>query len=107
MEGFEDENPFENEGLQSPPSSTSRIDSSEPSSPPTTYSSGLEAAATPSSPSRPHFPSSGSHRLPQAYKNDYCCVRDQWLHSGEDVEILVRAPFPTLVCLASFSGTDL
>ncbi|KAI0705126.1 hypothetical protein BC835DRAFT_1314424 [Cytidiella melzeri] len=82
MENFEDENPFENEGIQSTPSSASRVYLSEPSEPPT-------PSSPPSSSNRPHFPSAGSHRLPQAYKNDYCCMRDQWLHSGDDMEILI------------------
>ena len=40
---------------------------------------------------RPPFPSSGSHRQTQSnFKTDFCCTRDRVLHSGEDVEILVR-----------------
>lgn len=94
MDTFEDENPFENEAIQSTPSSTSRGDQSEPSSSPTAYET--TPSSPPSSSNRPPFPSSGSHRLPQAYKSDYCCTRDQWLHSGEDVEILVRENVPIL-----------
>ncbi|KAI0825901.1 hypothetical protein BC629DRAFT_1451513 [Irpex lacteus] len=86
MEVFEEENPFDNEGLHSTPSSESRVDLSEPSSPPINYD---QTPSSPTSNNRPHFPSAGSHRLPQAYKNDYCCTRDQWLHSGEDVEIVI------------------
>lgn len=91
MEPFEDENPFDNDANRrnSEQSSDSRVDLSEPVSPP---SNGFSVVSPqPSSPSdaRPSFPSSGSHRLPQAYKSDYCCSRDHWLHSGEDVEILV------------------
>ncbi|KAI0084499.1 hypothetical protein BDY19DRAFT_898508 [Irpex rosettiformis] len=87
MEAFEEGNPFDNEGLQSKSPSESGMNLSEPSSPPTAYQS--TPSSPPSSSNRPHFPSSGSHRLPQAYKNDYCCQRDQWLHSGEDVEISI------------------
>ncbi|THH26426.1 hypothetical protein EUX98_g7761 [Antrodiella citrinella] len=89
MEPFEDENPFdtEPERVNSDESSAFKVNLSEPSSPP------LQALRLPSSPqansSRPAFPSSGSHRQPQAYKSDFCCTRDQWLHSGEDVEILI------------------
>ena len=96
MDTFEDENPFEDEGIQSTPPSASRVDFSSPSSPPTTYNP--TPSSPPSSSNRPPFPSSGSHRLPQAYKSDYCCIRDQWLHSGEDVEIMVRITL-TVVCL--------
>ncbi|KAH8071795.1 hypothetical protein BXZ70DRAFT_750558 [Cristinia sonorae] len=89
METFEDENPFDNEPerIHSEESSAFKVNLSEPSSPPP------QALRLPSSPpassARPHFPSSGSHRQPQAYKNDFCCTRDQWLHSGEDVEIVI------------------
>ncbi|KAI0343128.1 hypothetical protein BDW22DRAFT_1329370 [Trametopsis cervina] len=87
METFEDENPFENEGLKSSVPSPARIDLSTPTSPTDTFKG--TPSSPPASSDRPPFPSSGSHRLPQAYKNDYCCIRDQWLHSGEDVEILI------------------
>ncbi|EKM50413.1 uncharacterized protein PHACADRAFT_263688 [Phanerochaete carnosa HHB-10118-sp] len=90
METFEDENPFEAEGvhLHSETSSPANVNLSEPSSPPTNAYSGV-LSPRPGSPSasKPTFPSPGSHRLPQPYKSDYCCVRDRWLHSGEDVEI--------------------
>ena len=82
MEPFEDENPFDTdaERIHSETSSTSKVDISAPASPP----------PRPPSLDRPAFPSSGSHRLPPVNKTDFCCVRDRWLHSGEDVEILVR-----------------
>lgn len=93
MEAFEDENPFEAEGgqLHSETSSPANVSFSEPSSPPVNAYNGV-LSRQPDSPSisKPTFPSPGSHRLPQPYKNDYCCARDRWLHSGEDVEILVR-----------------
>ncbi|KAH9946501.1 hypothetical protein B0H21DRAFT_779075 [Amylocystis lapponica] len=88
MEAFEDENPFETEVERnhSDTSSTSRVNVSEPVSPPI-----REFTSPPASPTerRPPFPSPGSHRQPQAYKSDFCCGRDQWLHSGEDVEVLI------------------
>ncbi|KAH9933326.1 uncharacterized protein B0H18DRAFT_1092886 [Fomitopsis serialis] len=91
MDGFEDENPFETEPERnhSDTSSSSRVAVSEPPSPLPNPS--LPLSSPPLSPSsrRPTFPSQGSHRQPQTYKSDFCCARDQWLHSGEDVEILV------------------
>ena len=93
MEAFEDENPFEAEGgqLHSETSSPANVNFSEPSSPPTNaYNRVLSPQPGSPSVSKPTFPSPGSHRLPQPYKSDYCCARDHWLHSGEDVEILVR-----------------
>lgn len=91
MEPFEDENPFDNDAdrLHSDMSSPARVDLSEPASPPANAFRADSPPLTSPSSGRPPFPSPGSHRLPQAYKSDYCCTRDQWLHSGEDVEILV------------------
>jgi hypothetical protein len=88
MEPFEDENPFST--ADSSASSNTRVDVSAPPSPDN---------LTPTLPSSPHtpsmrsgFPSQGSGHAsrPPTSKSDFCCVRDQWLHSGEDVEILVR-----------------
>ncbi|KAJ7695098.1 hypothetical protein B0H17DRAFT_1056387 [Mycena rosella] len=89
MEAFEDENPFESDSdrLTSATSSPSKVDLSEPPSPPPNPSRQL----SPTSPTltRP-FPSPGSHRQPQAtFKSDFCCTRDRVLHSGDDVEILI------------------
>lgn len=92
MEPFEDENPFDTgtDRLHSEASSTIAVDDSEPASPPVDgFRTGSPTPTSPQ-PSRPPFPSPGSHRLPQPYKSEHCCARDQWLHSGEDVEILVR-----------------
>lgn len=104
LEGFEDENPFEQEGdhITSETSSTSQVALYEPPSP-----SHPSRQLSPSSPStnRPPFPSQGSHRQSNTnYKTDFCCTRDRVLHSGEDVEILVRhdtQPFNQTFC--SFS----
>ncbi|KAJ8591806.1 hypothetical protein M405DRAFT_788418 [Rhizopogon salebrosus TDB-379] len=88
MDNFEDENPFETDAdrVHSETSSTSRVNISAPSSPP--HSSRLVSPTSPTL-SRP-FPSPGTNRHPQTtYKSDYCCARDQWLHSGEDLEILI------------------
>ncbi|KAF8075075.1 hypothetical protein FPV67DRAFT_1475906 [Lyophyllum atratum] len=50
----------------------------------------LRASSHPSSPLSRPFPSPGSHRQPQTtFKSDFCCARDRYLHSGEDVEILI------------------
>ncbi|KAF9054582.1 hypothetical protein BJ165DRAFT_1523096 [Panaeolus papilionaceus] len=89
LEGFEDENPFEQEGdhITSETSSTSQVALYEPPSP-----SHPSRQLSPSSPStnRPPFPSQGSHRQSNTnYKTDFCCTRDRVLHSGEDVEILI------------------
>ncbi|KAJ6496798.1 hypothetical protein DFH09DRAFT_1205038 [Mycena vulgaris] len=89
MEAYEDENPFESDSdrLTSATSSPSKVDLSEPPSPPPNPSRQL----SPTSPnlSRP-FPSPGSHKQPQAtFKSDFCCTRDRVLHSGDDVEILI------------------
>ncbi|GBE86505.1 Sorting nexin-41 [Sparassis crispa] len=92
MEPFEDENPFEIEPdrIHSDSSSTSKVTLSEPSSPSPAPARVLASPPTSPSPEkRPTFPSSGSHRQPQAFKSDFCCIRDQWLHSGEDVEVLI------------------
>jgi hypothetical protein len=96
MEGFEDENPFEHEGnhITSENSSTSQVGLYDPPSPP---HPSRQLSPTAPSLDRPPFPSPGSHRQPMVnYKTDFCCTRDRVLHSGEDVEILVRsAPAPT------------
>ncbi|KAI0793987.1 hypothetical protein C8Q74DRAFT_1246160 [Fomes fomentarius] len=98
MEAFEDENPFESEPerLQSQSdSSSSRVDVSGISSPEVGAHS-ARLASPPISPSRRNtFPSPGSHRQPQAYKNEFCCGRDHWLHSGEDAEILITDALKT------------
>ena len=91
MDTFEDENPFEQDGerISSETSSTSQVVLYEPSTPPSHPSRQL----SPASPhmNRPPFPSAGSHRPAQSnFKTDFCCTRDRVLHSGEDVEILVR-----------------
>ncbi|KAH7914639.1 hypothetical protein BJ138DRAFT_1143565 [Hygrophoropsis aurantiaca] len=84
---LEDDNPFETDAdrLSSETSSTSKVNISAPSSPPPHPARLL----SPASPSRP-FPSPGSNRQPQTtFKSDFCCTRDRWLHSGEDIEILI------------------
>ena len=97
MEPFEDENPF---STADPPlssaSSNSHVDVSAPSSP---LNHALTLPPSPlriaiqTSPLRTGLPSQGSGHSPRAPapKNDFCCIRDHWLHSGEDVEILVSA----------------
>ncbi|KAI0349803.1 hypothetical protein OH77DRAFT_1464841 [Trametes cingulata] len=96
MEAFEDENPFESEPerLQSDTSS-SRANISGLSSP---VPQQARVVSPPTSPTRRNaFPSPGSHRQPQTFKSDFCCARDQWLHSGEDVEILITDALKTSV----------
>jgi hypothetical protein len=95
MEPFEDENPF---STVDPPlssaSSNSHVDVSAPSSPPNhavTLPSSPPRIAIQTSSLRTGFPSQGSGHSPRppTSKSDFCCIRDHWLHSGEDVEILV------------------
>lgn len=90
MDPYEDENPFdmESDRIHSEDSSAHRVQLSEPPTPPAPERTLSPTSSTPGA-TKPAFPSSGSHRQPQAYKSDFCCARDQWLHSGEDVEILV------------------
>lgn len=97
METFEDDNPFENDvdHISSETSSTSRVNISAPSSPPP--STAHPVSPTISHQSRP-FPSPGTSRQPQPMnKNDFCCNRNRWLHSGEDVEILITDAQKTTV----------
>ncbi|GAW09527.1 sorting nexin-41 [Lentinula edodes] len=90
MEAFDDENPFDTESdrIPSETSSTSKVDISEPPSPPFNPSRQLSSEIT--SPERT-FPSQGPPRQPQRsnFKSDFCCARDRILHSGDDVEILI------------------
>ena len=89
MDTFEDENPFEQDGdhIPSETSSTSQVVLYEPSSPPS-----HTRQLSPVSPhmNGPPFPSTGSHKTQSNFKTDFCCTRDRVLHSGEDLEILVR-----------------
>ncbi|KAI6149729.1 hypothetical protein BKA82DRAFT_997966 [Pisolithus tinctorius] len=97
MEAFEDDNPFENDvdRISSETSSTSRVNISAPSSPPP--SAAHLVSPTISHHSRP-FPSPGTSKQPQPmYKTDFCCNRDRWLHSGDDVEILITDAQKTTV----------
>ncbi|KAJ7224471.1 hypothetical protein GGX14DRAFT_425842 [Mycena pura] len=94
MEPFEDENPFESDSdrLTSATSSPSKVDLSEPPSPPPNPARQL--SSTTPSPTTPNltrpFPSPGTHRQPQTtFKSDFCCTRDRVLHSGDDIEILI------------------
>ena len=88
MDALEDDNPFDQdaENITSETSSTSKLDLSEPPSPP------LPAPhLSASSPLSRPFPSPGSRKQPpMSFKSDFCCTRDRVLHSGEDVDILVR-----------------
>ena len=88
MDALEDDNPFDQdaENITSETSSTSKLDLSEPPSPPLPA---LHLSA--SSPLSRPFPSPGSRKQPpMSFKSDFCCTRDRVLHSGEDVDILVR-----------------
>jgi hypothetical protein len=89
LEGFEDENPFEQDidHIQSESSSLSKVAIYEPSSPPPH----LAHALSPSSPPhQPSFPSGEPHggAAPQ-FKTDFCCARDRYLHNSDDFELTV------------------
>ncbi|KAF8271595.1 hypothetical protein EI94DRAFT_1720139 [Lactarius quietus] len=86
MEPFEDENPF---STADPPlssaSSNSHVDVSAPPSP-ANFALALPSSPTGTPSLRGGFPSQGSGPTsrPLTSKSDFCCIRDQWLHSGEE-----------------------
>lgn len=64
-----------------PPAHPTRILASPPSSP--GINRGFASGQSPTS-------KQAVYKAPQpAFKSDFCCARDRWLHSGEDVEIQV------------------
>ena len=92
MDAFEDDNPFAQDAAQSSNSSDDHVTVSIPSSPnaPTPAPQRDGSYLSPTSPTRPPFPSPGTGGFArQQGKDDYCCYRDQWLHSGDDAEVLV------------------
>jgi len=89
METFEDENPFETDDrISSETSSTLKVDISEPNSPPPNIVRALSQSPTGPSTNKPISPR-GASKLPATFKSDYCCTRDRWLHSEQDIEIIV------------------
>ncbi|VDB88578.1 unnamed protein product [Peniophora sp. CBMAI 1063] len=91
MDAFEDDNPFaQDTTAQSSNSSEDHVTVSIPSSPNAPASASREQSyLSPTSPTRPPFPSPGTGGFPrQSGKDDYCCYRDQWLH-GDDAEVLI------------------
>ncbi|KAF5338617.1 hypothetical protein D9611_012815 [Ephemerocybe angulata] len=89
MEGFEDENPFEQDldAIPSATSSMSKVAIYEPSSPPPHASSALSPS---SPPHRAAFASTESHGAQASnYKTDFCCTRDRYLHTNDDIEIVI------------------
>lgn len=96
MDPLEDDNPFENDAdrVSSEASSAFKVNISAPSSPPPNTTRPLSTIGQQSRP----FPSPGARRNPQpADKSDFCCNRDRWLHSGEEVEILITDAQKTTV----------
>ncbi|KAK0467301.1 uncharacterized protein EV420DRAFT_1508067 [Desarmillaria tabescens] len=94
MDAFDDENPFETDAdrVSSEASSTSKVDISEPPSPPNVsrrFSSSASAKGS-------AYPSS-SRQVQSNYKSDFCCTRDRVLHSGDDVEIIITDAVKTSV----------
>lgn len=98
MDTFHDENPFEidSDRVPSESSSTSQVDVSAPSSPPPRSFVPESPPPRTATQNRP-FPSPGSGTRQTMYKNDFCCSKDRWLHSGEDVEILITDAQKTTV----------
>ncbi|KAF8479732.1 hypothetical protein DFH94DRAFT_745495 [Russula ochroleuca] len=101
MEPFEDENPF---STADPPlssaSSNSHVDVSAPSSPPNLpviLPSSPPRIAIQTSSLRAGLPSQGSGHSPRppTSKSDFCCIRDHWLHSGEDADIIITDALKT------------
>ncbi|KAJ2919453.1 hypothetical protein MD484_g897, partial [Candolleomyces efflorescens] len=83
MEGFEDENPFEQDA-EHIPSETSSVAIFEPSSSPPPHS----GAVSPTSPQH-HQSFRGPEPQTHAASNrtDFCCTRDRYLHANDDAEI--------------------
>lgn len=89
LEGFEDENPFEQDidHIQSESSSLSKVAIYESSSPP---SHTIRALSPSSAPHQTSFPSGEPHSAvaPQ-FKTDFCCARDRYLHNTDDFEVTI------------------
>lgn len=112
MADFDDHNPFRNDDdivhtipIPDSPEGSDVDLSSEPSTPPahparipaasgtSPTSPGINRGFT-SPPSSAHTQTAFTGRSPQpAFKSDFCCPRDRWLHSGEDVEIQVSVVY--------------
>ena len=103
MADFDDHNPFQtdldaarsdsespdnnNVDLSSEPSTPPAHPARIPASPPVSPGTNRVFSSPPSSAQK-----QASFRAPQpAFKSEFCCARDRWLHSGEDVEIQVRS----------------
>ena len=88
MDAFEDDNnPFETEDrVTSETSSASKVDISEPNSPPPNLARALSQSPTVADKALPPGPQKPPAPAP---RTEFCCSRDRWLHSGQDVEILV------------------
>lgn len=95
MDAFDDENPFETDAdrVSSETSSPSKVDISEPPSPPPNVSRRFSSSASAKGSA---FPSS-SRQAQSNYKSDFCCTRDRVLHSGDDVEIIITDAVKTSV----------
>ncbi|KLO17960.1 hypothetical protein SCHPADRAFT_913377 [Schizopora paradoxa] len=88
MSDFEDANPFQTtDDVQS--ETVSNIDLSEPSTPPTHPARILSPPPTPGVLNRSFSRPQAQRPSQQVIKSDFCCSRDRWLHSGEDVEIQI------------------
>ncbi|KAF7964993.1 hypothetical protein HWV62_1166 [Athelia sp. TMB] len=88
MDAFEDDNnPFETEDrVTSETSSASKVDISEPNSPPPNLARALSQSPTVADKALPPGPQKPPAPAP---RTEFCCSRDRWLHSGQDVEILI------------------
>lgn len=87
----EDSNPFEaDDHVASETSSTSIVDVSEPNSPPN-LARPLSQSAPVAEKTVP-LPSL-QKPLSATVKADFCCSRDRWLHSEQEVEITVSGSY--------------
>ncbi|KAJ3550331.1 hypothetical protein NMY22_g536 [Coprinellus aureogranulatus] len=89
LEGFEDENPFEQDvdNIASESSSLSKVAIYEPSSPPPNPA---RAFSPTSAPHQRPFPPTDPHRgSAHQFKTDFCCARDRYLHSSDDFQIMI------------------
>lgn len=99
MSDLEDNNPFQTEADEAHSETASNVDISEPATPPAHPSRILSPPATPSM-NRNFVRPAPAYKAPQTSpKSEFCCMRDRWLHSGEDVEIQARLPHERIPCL--------
>ncbi|KZT43072.1 PX-domain-containing protein [Sistotremastrum suecicum HHB10207 ss-3] len=89
MDDVDDINPFSSDAGS--PIIAANLSLDEDLSPPDTPVNAPARLSSPgpTPPAKRPLPLSSSSSRQQPPKTDFCCTRDQWLHSGDDVEILV------------------